>query len=62
MQASNPPVQPPPMVVPPAVTEAAAAEYVVVKGDTLAKIAKKNGVTLKALKAANPGVEPTKLK
>jgi LysM repeat protein len=34
----------------------------VVKGDTLAKIAKKNGVTLKALKAANSGVEPTKLK
>ena len=62
MQASNPPVQPPPVVVTPSVTETAAAEYVVVKGDTLAKIAKKNGVTLKALKAANSGVEPTKLK
>ena len=62
VEANNPPVQPPPMVVPPAVTEAAATEYVVVKGDTLAKIAKKNGVTLKALKAANPGVEPTKLR
>jgi LysM repeat protein len=62
MQASNPPVQPPPVVVNPPATEAAAAEYVVVKGDTLAKIAKKNGVTLKALKAANPGVDPTKLK
>ena len=37
-------------------------EYVVVHGDTLAKIAKKNGVSLSALKAANPGVEPTKLK
>jgi LysM repeat protein len=57
MQASNLPV-----VVTPSVTEAPAAEYVVVKGDTLAKIAKKNGVTLKALQAANPGVEPTKLK
>jgi LysM repeat protein len=34
----------------------------VVKGDSLAKIAKKHGVTLSALKAANPGVEPTKLK
>jgi LysM repeat protein len=62
VEASNPPVQLPPAVVPPAVTEAAAAEYVVVKGDTLAKIAKKNGVTLKALKTANPGVEPAKLK
>jgi len=62
VEASNPPVQLPPAVVPPAVTEAAAAEYVVVKGDTLAKIAKKNGVTLKALKAANPSVEPAKLK
>jgi putative chitinase len=40
----------------------AGTEYVVVHGDTLAKIAKKNGVTLNALKAANPGVEPTKLK
>ena len=33
-----------------------------VKGDTLAKIAKAHGVTLKQLEAANPGVEPTKLK
>ena len=62
VEASNPTVQPPLAVVPPAVTETAAAEYVVVKGDTLAKIAKKNGVTLKALQAANPGVEPAKLK
>ena len=62
MQVSNPPVQPLPVVVNPVVTESAAAEYVVVKGDTLAKIAKKKGVSLKALKAANPGVEPTKLK
>jgi LysM repeat protein len=61
-QASNPTAQPPLAVIPPAATETATAEYVVVKGDTLAKIAKKNGVTLKALQAANPGVEPTKLK
>jgi LysM repeat protein len=59
--ASNPPVAPPPVVVQPPVAPAG-AEYVVVHGDTLAKIAKKNGVTLSALKAANPGVEPTKLK
>jgi LysM repeat protein len=37
-------------------------EYVVVKGDSLAKIAKKNGVSLKALEAANEGVKPSKLK
>ena len=38
------------------------AQYTVVKGDTLAKIAKAHGVTLKALEDANPGVVPTKLK
>jgi LysM repeat protein len=73
MEASNPPVVVPPMasnppvVVPPVapvepVAPAAGPEYVIVKGDTLAKIAKKNGVTLKLLEAANPGVVPTKLK
>jgi LysM repeat protein len=68
-EASNPPVVAPPMatsappvVVAPPVVETAGAEYVVIKGDTLGKIAKKNGVSLKALEAANPGVVPTKLK
>jgi LysM repeat protein len=61
MVASNPPVAPPSVVVQPPVAQPG-AEYVVVHGDTLGKIAKKNGVTLSALKAANPGVEPTKLK
>jgi len=75
-EVSNPPVvvppaaSNPPVVVPPVaqvapvepVAPAAGSEYVVVKGDSLAKIAKKNGVTLKALEAANPGVVPTKLK
>jgi LysM repeat protein len=41
---------------------AAGSEYVVVQGDTLAKIAKAQGVSLKALVAANPGVDPKKLK
>jgi LysM repeat protein len=55
--ATNPPVVvPPPVVEPPPAP--AGAEYVVVKGDSLAK----NGVKLKALQAANPGVVPTKLK
>lgn len=73
-EVSNPPVILPPVAtnVPPpapvlipqpvAPEVAAGADYVVVKGDTLGKIAKKNGVTLKALKDANPGVIPTKLK
>jgi LysM repeat protein len=59
MVASNTPVIPPPVVEPPA---PAGTEYVVAKGDSLAKIAKKNGVSTKALEAANPGVVPTKLK
>lgn len=61
---TNPPV--PPVVTNPPVPISAmaptASEYAVLKGDTLAIIAKKNGVTLKALEAANPGVVPTKLK
>lgn len=58
-------VPPPPVdVAPPPVVPvvAAGSEYAVAKGDTLAVIAKKNGVTLSALQAANPGVVPTKLK
>jgi LysM repeat protein len=57
------PPPPSPSVLPPVEPAAAAAgTYEVVAGDTLAKIAKKNGVTLKALEAANPGVDPKKLK
>jgi LysM repeat protein len=52
----------PPVAVTPPVVETATTEYVVIKGDTLGKIAKKNNVSLKALEAANPGVVPTKLK
>jgi LysM repeat protein len=53
--ATNPPPYVPPMA-------AVGTEYAVLKGDSLAIIAKKSGVTLKALEAANPGVVPTKLK
>jgi LysM repeat protein len=52
----------PPVVVPTPAPEPAATEYTVVAHDTLGKIAKKSGVTLKALEDANPGVVPTKLK
>jgi LysM repeat protein len=74
MATSPLPSTPPPMTNPnpapattpttsPAVTEpTAGTEYVVASGDTLAKIAKANGVSLKALKAANPNVDPKKLK
>ncbi len=63
VEASNPPVQPPMAVTPPPVApEAAGAEYVVIKGDSLWKIAKKNGVTVKAIEAANPNIDPAKLK
>lgn len=36
-------------------------DYRVVKGDTLGRIAKRQGVFLNVLKQANPGVDPTKL-
>jgi LysM repeat protein len=53
------PIQP----IPAAPTDlSGGGDYVVVKGDSLAKIAKKNGVSLKALEAANEGVKPSKLK
>jgi LysM repeat protein len=60
--ATNPPVIVPPIAPVQTAVQAGGSEYVIVKGDSLAKIAKKNGVTLKALQAANPGVVPTKLK
>ncbi|MEP6663860.1 MAG: LysM peptidoglycan-binding domain-containing protein [Verrucomicrobiota bacterium] len=36
-------------------------EYIIAKGDTYSVIAKKMGVTVKALERANPGVNPNKL-
>ena len=59
---TNPVVVPPPTPPTAVETPATGTEYVVVQGDTLAKIAKKNGVKLKALEAANPGLDPKKLK
>jgi nucleoid-associated protein YgaU len=38
-----------------------ATSYTVVRGDVLTTIAKKHHVTLKALEAANPGVNPNRL-
>ncbi len=56
------PTNPPVAVTQPPAPEPTTSEYTVAKGDTLGKIAKKNGVTLKALEDANPGIVPTKLK
>jgi LysM repeat protein len=38
------------------------SEHTIIKGDTFAILAKKYGVTTKAIEAANPGVNPTRLK
>jgi LysM repeat protein len=66
IETSNPPAPPamanPPETVTAPPPETVAAEYVVVKGDSFAKLAKKFRVSVKAIKAANPGVESTKLK
>ena len=66
-QANNVPAPlPPTPPVPPATMDTGSAvggsEYTVVKGDSLAKIAKKTGVSRKALQDANPNVVPAKLK
>ena len=54
------PSNPPPVVdINP--TPQAAMDYTIVAGDTYDKIARKFHVTVSALMAANPGVEPTKL-
>jgi LysM repeat protein len=46
----------------PAPAQVAGRQYVVLKGDSFHKIAKANGVSLKALMDANPGVDSAKLK
>jgi LysM repeat protein len=64
--ASAPAVSAPPIASMPATQPASGIsgdgrEYVIAAGDTLAAIAKKNSVSLKALVEANPGVSPKKL-
>jgi LysM repeat protein len=44
-----------------AASPAGPGEYVVVKGDNLGSIAKKNGISLKAIQDLNPGVNPNRL-
>jgi LysM repeat protein len=61
-QASNDTVAAPVTPLAPAPAPAAAKQYAVVKGDSFYKIAKANGISLKALGDANPGVDSAKLK
>lgn len=51
----------PPAELPPA-ANVGGSEYKIQKGDTLAVIAKKNGVGWKAIQAANPKLNPNRLK
>lgn len=66
-----PPVTPPvptnvPPVTPPVTPDpgltSGATEHIIQKGETFEKLAKKYGVSVNAIKQANPGVDPTKLK
>lgn len=56
------PTPAPPVVVEPPVVTPSVTEYTIEKGDTFYSVAKKFGVSMKAVQDANPGVEPTKLK
>jgi LysM repeat protein len=58
--AGSAPIAQPPVTS--AIVPTAAGEYTIAKGDTLGSIAKKSGITTKALMDANPGIEPTKLR
>jgi len=59
-----PPSNPPPTpTIPNTIGEAqAATEHTIVKGDTFATLSTKYGVSVKNIQAANPGVDPTKLR
>lgn len=54
----TPPVPPPPVVPPPSEV----SEHTVVKGDSFYTLGIKYGVTIKAIAAANPGVDSSHLK
>jgi LysM repeat protein len=57
------PITPPPSVPQvPADTGAPGTEHTIVKGDTLAGLSTRYKVSVKAIQAANPGIDPAKLK
>jgi LysM repeat protein len=66
---SAPTVQPQPVMAPPVTTPppavaptTAGADYVIASGDTFAAIAKRQHISVKALREANPGVDARKLR
>jgi LysM repeat protein len=59
---SSAPMASAPASVPAAAPVAVVGDYVIAKGDTLAAIAKRNSVSLRALTEANPGLNAKKLK
>jgi LysM repeat protein len=61
MAAPTAPPTPATSIPAPPTVETAGKEYLIASGDTLGAIAHRNGVSLKALLEANPGVVPTKL-
>ncbi|HKI69078.1 MAG TPA: LysM peptidoglycan-binding domain-containing protein [Verrucomicrobiae bacterium] len=61
---TTPPVTPPPVVTPPQATQAPlleSHEYTIAAGDTFSGIAKKTGVSVKAIQQANPTLDPRRL-
>lgn len=58
-----PEVTPPPIVTPPEpVPTTPGTEHVIVKGDTFSALAKKYGVSVNAIKSANPSLDPNRLR
>jgi LysM repeat protein len=62
VESNTPPPAPPPPPPPPAPPEPTTSDYTIVAHDTFATIAKKSGVSVKAIEEANPGVDPKRLK
>ena len=60
--AYNPPAMDTNTYVQPPIETMTGADYKIIKGDTLEKIAKKYGVSPKALENANPKINPKKMK
>jgi len=58
---AQPPIEPTPIASAPPTT-GSASQHVVVKGDSFSSIAKKYGVSTKAIAEANPGVDSSHLK
>jgi LysM repeat protein len=59
--SNPPPVTPVPLVAPAPPPTTSGTQYTVVRGDTFSGIAKKFGVSVRAIEDANPNVQPTRL-